>query len=197
MLDRRKARRERAGADSSGAQRGRVQLGDAKVDEDVATFGRALDIAWLDVAMHDGAVVAGLWVALVMHVGDGLHDLLDTGQRLAHRQRAVRTHHLVQVLTWHVFHHQVLATARLQEVVDHLRQVGMAQVRQQHRLAAKLALRLLVVVDILLDRHQPPGQIQVLGQVDGAHPALAEQSADAITMLVKMTAWFQTHSFIP
>jgi hypothetical protein len=141
--------------------------------------------------------VAGLRVALAVHVGDGLHDLLDARQRLGHRQRAVCAHHLVEILARHVLHHQVLAPARLQEVVDYLWQVGMTQMRQQHRLTAKLALRLLVVVEVLFDRHQPPGQVQVLGEIDRAHPALAQQSADAITMLMKMAACFQRHDFVP
>jgi len=106
-----------------------------------------------------------------VHVGDRLHNLINTGNCLLNRQRPFAADHLLQVLARHIFHHQILMATRLNKVVEDLRQMGVAQMSKQHRLATELALRLFMVVEILLDRHRAARQIQILGEIDRAHTA--------------------------
>ncbi|MEI2692390.1 MAG: hypothetical protein V9H69_22805 [Anaerolineae bacterium] len=129
-----------------------------------------------------------------VHVGQRRQQLAGPVQHLRLRQRLAMLLHvavqqIAQVLPLHIVHDQVLDPA-LDEVVGDLGQIGMIQRRKDLGLGIELIAQLVPgglvgerLGNVLLDGQQTPLQARVLGQVDGAHAALAQETNDTIIAL--------------
>jgi len=160
----------------------RVEVsGDAEVDQ-LDLGAHQHDVAGFDVPEDDGVGLLAVQV---------VQDRRDLGPPLGHLALGQRTadpgQHASQVLALHVLHDQVVATVEL-EVVGHRGQAGVFEPGQQSGLALEVSQgrRLLLGVGIarrhLLDRVRRTTQAGVLADVDVAHPALAQQTLDAVAV---------------
>ena len=152
-----------------------VLLGDAEVYQDGFAGRGDLDIAGLYVAVDDGRVLAVQVVERARH-------LVNPAQGVLFGQRAALIDHVLQIYALDKLHHQVLGVALQCEVVEHNRQVGVAQGGQQRRLALELAGVLGRFQEILFDG-DVAAQPLVEGAVDRAHAALAQQGHNAVTFV--------------
>lgn len=91
---------------------------------------------------------------------------------------------LAQIVALDIIHYQILTARGFNKVIGNTGQVRMGEACQHHCLALKLFLRLWGNVRIFLDSNGATRQIQILGQIDRAHPALTQAVTDAITSLL-------------
>ena len=132
--------------------------------------GRDQQVGRLHVAVDDAALVG-----LQQRAG-GLDDVL---QRLLPAQRPLSLQPIGQGLAAHVLHGEVGRPLELADVVD-VHHVGVLQARLGARLQHQAFDQVGAAAQLApqdLDGHRPL-QAEVVGQVDRAHPALAQQRPD-------------------
>ena len=134
-------------------------------------IGRHAYVARLEIAMDDAAGVTGRKPLEKLRTEPGDLTLVVCARRDPVGQRLARD----------VFHHEQISVTDRLEIVDR-GDVGVVETRQRQRLLPKPAARLLVAEQAgrqHLDRDLAV-QPFVLGQVDFAHPACADQRNDFV-----------------
>ena len=155
---------------------GRVEdLGEAEIEHlDVLIAAGSAgdeDVLRLEIAVHDPDAV---------RFAEAGADLVGDEQRPARREAAFVFEQLREVAAGEVLHHQIDDTLPHAEVEDGDR-VGIGELRDRHRLAAKALGKVRVTAQIgaqQLDR-DALADADVLGEVDRAHAARSEQAFDA------------------
>ncbi len=123
-----------------------------------------------------------------MAVGQGVQQLAGPLQHLGLRERPPGGNQVRQTLPLHEVHHQI-GIAPFLKVVGHPDQVGVVQAGQDLGLLVELLAELgqSLGVNAGLGNHFLDGDMDVEahipGAVDGAHPALAQEGDDAVTVL--------------
>ena len=132
-------------------------------------------IVWLDIAVHD---------ALLVRVGQRIHDLVQQANRLRHRKRTITRELLAQRLTLGIRHDVVEKAVRWRLArIDEREDVGMREVRGDGDLSQKArgAERADEIRAKDLERDEPV-VLAVARQIDGRHSAMAELSLDVIAV---------------
>jgi hypothetical protein len=146
------------------------RLGHAEVRDD-GMAAREHHVVGLDVTVHDAAFVG---------VGQGVRNLAEDADRIAHRQHAVSLELLTQGLAFHERHDVEEESSRLAGIVQR-QDVGMRQLRDDLDLAREAVgthgRGELGPEDLQRDL---PIVLEVVGEVDGCHASLPDLTLDGV-----------------
>ena len=139
------------------------------------TIGRHFDVARLDVPMNNGRLARVQISQRVAHCRAD-HD------RVIFADRTHAFHALTQILAINKIHDEILSLIADHKMIRHARQIGMAQIRQNHRFQPELT-RVFVRGEKILFEGYLHAEIFIHGAINRPHAALTKNFNNAITFM--------------
>ena len=148
----------------------------SEIEQHDVALRRELDVGGFDVAVNDGRIDA-------VQIGQRIEQLIGPSQHSAMVERLSELlQRFFEVAAGHVFHHDVLPRAFVEQVA-HFRQVRMRQACEQIGFALEDVAHLFGVEHAQLERNGAAAETPVAAFINRAHAALRNRSHDLITIL--------------